>query len=290
MSFVLVEKPRPHVSLVTLNRPERMNAMAFDVMIPFREALEEVSHDNDTRIVVVTGAGHGFCSGADLTDSGRVPHIDGLTVPTISLRAMELLDDVILALRKMHQPVIGAINGAAIGGGFCLAMAFDMRIAAEAAYFRAAGINNGLSSTELGLSYLLPRAIGSSRAFDIMLTGRDVDAAEADRIGLVSQVVPGEALLDTCFDLADRIIGWSRVGVEMAKRVLWSSLDASSLSAHMQHEGVAQLYVRNLTGNFEEMIRARNEGRPPVYLDDMAQKRPQGTAPSPTAGRDGTKR
>ena len=272
MSFVVIEKPRPHVSLVTLNRPERMNAMAFDVMIPFREALEEISVDNETRVVIVTGAGHGFCSGADLTDSGRVPNIAGLTVPTISMRAMELLDDVILTLRKMHQPVVGAINGAAIGGGFCLAMAFDMRIASEAAYFRAAGINNGLSSTELGLSYLLPRAIGSSRAFDIMLTGRDVDAAEADRIGMVSQVVPGDALLDTCFELADRIIGWSRVGVEMTKRLLWSSLDASSLSAHMQHEGVAQLYVRNLTGNFEEMIRARKEGRTPVYLDDVAQK------------------
>jgi enoyl-CoA hydratase len=283
MSFVLVEKPRPHVSLVTLNRPERMNAMAFDVMIPFREALEAISVDNDTRVVVVTGAGHGFCSGADLTDSGRVPNIAGLTVPTISLRAMELLDDVILTLRKMHQPVVGAINGAAIGGGFCLAMAFDMRIASEAAYFRAAGINNGLSSTELGLSYLLPRAVGSSRAFDIMLTGRDVDAAEADRIGMVSQVVPGDALLDTCYELAERIIGWSRVGVEMAKRVLWASLDASSLSAHMQHEGVAQLFVRNLTGNFEEMIRARREGRTPVYLDDPAQKAAPAAAPAPAS-------
>jgi enoyl-CoA hydratase len=272
MSFVLVEKPRPHVSLVTLNRPERMNAMAFDVMIPFREALEEISHDNDTRVVVVTGAGHGFCSGADLNDSGRIPNIDGLTVPGISLRAMELLDDVVLTLRKMHQPVVGAINGAAIGGGFCLSLAFDIRVASDSAYFRAAGINNGLSSTELGLSYLLPRAIGSSRAFDIMLTGRDVDAAEADRIGLVSQVVPGPELLDTCYTIAERIIGWSRVGVEMAKRLLWSSLDASSLSSHMHHEGVAQLYVRNLTGNFEEMIRARRDGRTPVYLDDASQK------------------
>jgi enoyl-CoA hydratase len=286
MSFVLVEKPRPHVSLVTLNRPDRMNAMAFDVMIPFREALEEISLDNETRVVIVTGAGHGFCSGADLTDSGRVPNIAGLTVPTISLRAMELLDDVILTLRKMHQPVVGAINGAAIGGGFCLAMAFDMRIASEAAYFRAAGINNGLTSTELGLSYLLPRAVGSSRAFDIMLTGRDVDAAEADRIGMVSQVVAGDALLDTAFELAERIIGWSRVGVEMTKRLLWSSLDASSLSAHMQHEGVAQLYVRNLTGNFEEMIRARREGRTPVYLDDAAQKAAPAPAPAGPA-RDG---
>ena len=100
---------------------------------------------------------------------------------------MELLDDVILALRRMHQPVIGAINGAAIGGGFCLSLATDIRIAAEAAYFRAAGINNGLTSSELGISYLLPRAIGSSRAFEIMLSGRDVDAAEAERIGLVSR-------------------------------------------------------------------------------------------------------
>jgi len=274
MSFVLVEKPRPHVTLVTLNRPERMNAMAFDVMIPFKETLEEISYDNDTRVVIVTGAGRGFCSGADLTDSGTIPNLDGLTVPTISLRAMELLDDVIMTIRKMHQPVIAAVNGAAIGGGFCLSLAFDIRVASEDAYFRAAGINNGLSSTELGLSYLLPRAIGSSRAFEIMLTGRDVDAAEADRIGLVSQVVPGEKLLETCYDVADRIIGWSRVGVEMAKRVLWSSLDAASLTAHMSHEAVAQLYVRNLTGNFEEMIRARKEGRTPVYLDDVSQKAP----------------
>ena len=272
--FLIVEKPRPHITLVTLNRPERMNAMAFDVMIPFREALERIHDDNDTRVVVVTGAGHGFCSGADLTDSGRIPNIDGLTVPTISLRAMELLDDVILTIRKLHQPVIGAINGAAIGGGFCLSLAFDIRMASDTAYFRAAGINNGLSSTELGLSYLLPRAIGSSRAFEIMLTGRDVDAAEAERIGLVSRVVPPEALLDSCYETAERIIGWSRVGVEMAKRVLWSGLDSSSLEAHIRHEGISQLYVRNLTGNFEEMIRARREGRAPVYLDDAGQKVP----------------
>ncbi|MDA8046450.1 MAG: enoyl-CoA hydratase [Actinomycetota bacterium] len=274
MSYLQVERPRPGIALVTLNRPERMNAMAFDVMIPFRQALEELHHDNQTRVVVVTGAGRGFCSGADLTDSGTIPHVDGLTVPTISMRAMELLDDVILTIRKLHQPVIGAINGAAIGGGFCLSLAFDIRVAADNAYFRAAGINNGLSSTELGLSYLLPRAVGSSRAFEIMLTGRDVDAAEAERIGLVSSVVPGAKLLDTCYDMAERIIGWSRTGVEIAKRVLWAGLDSSSLEAHIRHEGIAQLYVRNLTGNFEEMIRARRDGRTPVYLDDVSQKAP----------------
>jgi enoyl-CoA hydratase len=272
MSFVIVERPRPHVALVTLNRPDRMNAMAFDVMIPFRETLERLSLDNDVRVVVVTGAGHGFCSGADLVDSGRIPNIDGLNVPTISLRAMELLDDVIRAVRRMHQPTIAAVNGAAIGGGFCLSLAFDIRVASTAAYFRAAGINNGLTAAELGMSYLLPRAVGSSRAAEIMLTGRDVDADEAERIGLVSHVVEPDGLLDAAYGIADRIVGWSRTGVELTKRMLWAGLEASSLDSHMHHEGISQLFVRNLTGNFEEMLRARRDGRTPEYLDDPRQK------------------
>jgi enoyl-CoA hydratase len=267
MSFVVIDRSRPHVTRITLNRPERMNAMAFDVMIPFREALEQVSNDNGTRVVVITGAGRAFCAGADLEDSGRLPNIQGLTRSAIARRALEILDDVVLAMRRMHQPVIGAINGAAIGGGFCLSVATDIRIAAEEAYFRAAGINNGLTASELGISYLLPRAIGSSRAFEIMLSGRDVDAAEAERIGLVSQVVPSTDLLEACYALAERIIGFSRVGVESTKRLLWASLDASSLYAHMDHEGQAQLYVRMTTENFEEAIRARKDGRKPEYRD-----------------------
>ena len=267
MSFVLVDSPRPGVTLITLNRPERMNAMAFDVMIPLREALEKVSVDNETRVVVLTGAGHGFCSGADQQDAGVIPHIDGLTVPTIALRAMELLDDVIRAVRRMHQPVIAAINGAAIGGGFCLSLATDIRVASEAAYFRAAGVNNGLTSTELGLSFLLPRAIGSSRAFEIMLTGRDVDAAEADRIGLVSRVVPADQLLDAAYDVADRIASFSRPGIELTKRLMWSSFEAGSLQGHMDAEGQAQLFVRITTQNFEEATRARKEKRPPEFKD-----------------------
>jgi enoyl-CoA hydratase len=267
LGFVEIERPRPHVALVTLNRPERMNAMAFDVMIPLRRALEEVSSDNDIRVVVLTGAGDGFCSGADLEDSGIIPNISGLTRPTIALRSMELLDDVVLAVRNMHQPVICAINGPAIGGGLCLAMSTDIRVAADTAYFRAAGVNNGLTSSELGLSYLLPRSVGASLAFEIMLTGRDVSAEEAERIGLLSKAVPRDDLLEYCYDMAARIIGWSRVGVELTKRLLWSSLDASSMRAHMDHEGVAQLYVRLTTENFEEAVRARRERRAPEFRD-----------------------
>lgn len=267
MSFILIEKPRPHVTQITLNRPERMNAMAFDVMVPLREALEEVSFDNDCRVVVLTGAGNGFCSGADLVDPGFLPIFEGLTMPGISRRAIKVLDDVILQLRDMHQPVIGAINGPAIGGGFCLSMVCDIRLASETAYFRPAGINNGLTAAELGLSFTLPRAIGSSRAFEIMLSGRDVDAQEAERIGLVSRVLPPEQLLDACYQLAERIVGFSQLGVELTKQMLWASLDSSSFHSHMNHEGHAQLFVRMTTRNFEEAIKARRDKRKPEFKD-----------------------
>ena len=266
--MVLVEHPRPHVALITLNRPERMNSMAFDVMVPLKEVLENITYDNSVRVVVLTGAGKGFSSGADHKSAGSVPHVQDLTRPTYALRSMQILDDVILALRRLHQPVIAAVNGAAIGGGLCLALAADIRVASHGAYFRAAGINNGLTASELGLSYLLPRAIGSSRAFEIMLTGRDIGAEEAERIGLVSRQVPDDRLLDTCYDMAERIAAFSRPGVELTKRTLWSGLDAASLEGHMQAEGLGQLFVRLLTGNFEEAVAARAEKRPPVFTDD----------------------
>jgi enoyl-CoA hydratase len=267
VSFVKIDHPRDGVALVTLNRPERMNAMAFDVMIPFREALSAIGRDNGVRVVVITGAGHGFCSGADLEDPGTIPDVDGLTLPTMALRSMELLDEVIRTLRRLHQPVVAAINGPAIGGGLCLSLATDIRVAAPTAFFRAAGINNGLTASELGISYLLPRTIGFSRAAEIMLTGRDVDAEEAERIGLVSRVVPADELLPACYELAERIMSFSRPGVELTKRSLWGGLDASSLETHMDAEGTAQLFVRITTRNFEEAVRARKEGRPPVFED-----------------------
>jgi enoyl-CoA hydratase len=266
--LVIVDRPQPHVAVITLNRPERMNSMAFDVMVPLKSALDEITHDNAVRAVVLTGAGRGFSSGADHKSAGSVPHVDGLTRPTFALRSMELLDDVILAIRKLHQPVIAAVNGAAIGGGLCLALACDIRVAAHGAYFRAAGINNGLTASELGLSYLLPRAIGTSRAFELMLTGRDIDAQEAERIGLVSRAVPDDDLLDTCRQMADRIAAFSRPGIELTKRTLWSGLDAGSLEGHMQAEGLGQLYVRLLTANFEEAVAARAENRAAVFTDD----------------------
>nr|WP_155912718.1 enoyl-CoA hydratase-related protein [Mycolicibacterium sp. CBMA 361] len=217
--------------MVTLNRPERMNSMAFDVMLPLKAALDEITHDNDVRAVVLTGAGRGFSSGADHKSAGSVPHVAGLTRPTFALRSMEVLDDVILA-----------------------------------------GINNGLTASELGLSYLLPRAIGTSRAFEAMLTGRDIDSLEAERIGLVSRTVADDELLQTCFDMAERIGSFSRPGTELTKRTLWSGLDAGSLESHMQAEGLGQLFIRLLTANFEEAVAARAEKRPAVFTDERSRE------------------
>ena len=267
MSYVRIEKPRPHTALIVMDRPERMNSMAFELVGPLHEAIAEVAQDNDAWCVVLTGTGRGFCSGADTQESEPPPNIEGMTLTRIATRSMTILADLVPALRRMPQPVICAVNGAAIGGGLCLTLGADIRLAAESAYFRAAGINNGLTATELGLSFLLPRAIGSSRAFEIMLSGRDVPAAEAVEIGLVSRVVPDEALLPAALDLADQINGWSTQGVQLTKRMMWAGLETGSLAAAVELESHTQLFVRLTTQNFEEATRARKEGRKPQFND-----------------------
>ncbi|MBM4269092.1 MAG: enoyl-CoA hydratase [Deltaproteobacteria bacterium] len=267
MSFVRVEKPRPHTTVITMNRPERMNSMSFELVVPLHEAFAAVANDNDTTCVILTGSGRGFCSGADTQDVEPPPNIEGLTLTRIATRAMTILAQLVPTMRSLPQPVICAVNGAAIGGGMCLALGADIRIAGESAYFRAAGINNGLTATELGLSFLLPRAIGSSRAFEIALSGRDVSAEEAERIGLVSRVVPDAELLESALDLAGQINGWSAQGVALTKRMMWAGLETGSLAAAVELESHTQLFVRMTTQNFEEATRARKEGRKPVFRD-----------------------
>ncbi len=265
MSHVHVSRDGDDVAVITLDRAERLNAMAFDVMVPFVEALEEVRRDNSVRAVVVTGANGAFCSGADLTNPGRPPETEGLRLSGIAQRSMETLERVVTTMRHMRQPVIAAVDGAAIGGGFCLALAADIRVASPRAYFRAAGINNGLTANELGISFLLPRAVGTSRSFDILLTGRDVDATEAERIGLVSLIA--EDALAAAIERARMITRHSQIGVELTKRMAWAGLESTSLSNTIDAEGTAQLYVRVTTKNFEEAIAARAEGRTPEFRD-----------------------
>ena len=131
MPLVLIDKPRPHVSLITLNRPERMNAMSFDTVGPLYEALEQVGADNDTWVVVLTGSGRGFCSGLDLEDHGVPPNCDGLPMSRIAIRAMEFMSNIVPAMRDVPQPIIAAVNGPAYGGGMCLMLGADIRLAAR---------------------------------------------------------------------------------------------------------------------------------------------------------------
>jgi enoyl-CoA hydratase len=185
----------------------------------------------------------------------------------IAIRAMETMSNIVPAMRAIPQPILAAIKGAAYGGGFCLSLGADIRLAGASATFRAAGINNGLSSTELGISYLLPRLIGASRASEILLSGREIDAVEAERIGLVSHTVPDEELLDRVIELAEEICGYSAHGVAMTKKVLWSNLESGSLTQAIDLENRNQLLVRMTTDNLDEAINARREGRKPIFLD-----------------------
>ncbi len=267
VSFVHVSRPVDDVAVITLERPDRLNAMAFEVIVPYREALEEVRADNGVRAVVVTGAGGAFCSGADLQDPGMPPEADGLRLSGIALRSMEALEAAVATMRRMRQPVIAAVDGPAIGGGFCLALAADLRVASSTATFRAAGISNGLTANELGISWLLPRAIGSTRSFELLLTGRVVEAEEALAIGLVNRVVGDAEVVPAALELAASITRHSQVGVELTKRLAWGGLESPSLDRTMDNEGIAQLYVRVTTKNFEEAVAARAEGRDPVFRD-----------------------
>jgi enoyl-CoA hydratase len=267
MSFVIVEKPQPHVSLITMNRPERLNAMSFDTVVPLSEAITSVGVDNDTWVVVLTGAGRGFCSGLDLEDHGMPPGCDGLPMSRIAIRAMEFVANLVPALRGIPQPVIAAVNGPAYGGGLCLTLGADIRLAGTSTTFRAAGINNGLTGTELGVSWLLPRLIGAGHAWDVILSGREVHAEEALRLGLVSRVVHDEELLDAAIGLAQQMCGYSPHGLAMTKKVLWSNLETGSLEAAIDLENRNQLLVRLTTQNLQEAISARRQKRPPRFED-----------------------
>lgn len=267
MELVLVDHPAPHVAVVTLNRPERLNALSIDLALALDETLSTVAAENDTWVVVLTGAGRGFCSGLDLKDFGVLPGIDGLTVGRIAQRSMRAYSRIVLTMRRMPQPVVAAVNGAAYGGGLCLTLAADLRIAARSAQFNATGIVNGLTSTEMGAGWLLPRLIGASRANDLLLTGRLVDADEAAEMGLVSRVVDDGAGLDEALAAARAMCEFSPYGLSMTKQALWASLEVGSLETAIELEDRNQLML-GFTENLQEAIRAFDAGRRPVYSDE----------------------
>jgi enoyl-CoA hydratase len=265
--LILVDHPAEHVGRVTLHRPERLNAMSIELVLALDEALAGLAAENSTWVVVLTGSGRGFCSGLDLEDHGVVPGIDGLTVGRIAQRSMRVYSQLVPRLRRMPQPVIAAVNGAAYGGGMCLALGADLRVASESAVFNATGIVNGLTSTEMGASWLLPRLVGAAWSNDVLLTGRRIDAAEALRAGLVSRVLPDDELADAAVAMAADMCAHSPYGLAMTKDVLWANLEIASLEAAIELEDRNQLML-GFTENLPEAMRAFRAGRAPVYTDE----------------------
>jgi enoyl-CoA hydratase len=283
IGLVELESAGDAVRIVRLARPDRLNALSIELAVELDEVLAAVGADNDARVVVLTGAGRAFCSGLDLKDYGVIPNIGGLSVHRIASRSMRVYSQLTRRLRALPQPVIAAVNGPAYGGGMCLALGCDLRIASEDATFNATGIVNGLTSTEMGAGWLLPRLIGSANANDLLLTGRRIDAAEALRVGLVSRVVPAGDLLAEALDMAGAMAAYSHHGLEATKQALWAELEISSLDAAIEFEDRNQL-MAGFTDNLPEAIRAFDEGREPVYLDDP--RRDLFSVPDPVADPD----
>jgi enoyl-CoA hydratase len=188
----------------------------------------------------------------------------GLGRARAGMKVQQYIANLIPLMRSLPQPIIAAVNGAASGGGLALALGSDIRIAATSARFNVAFIKVGLSACDIGTSWLLPRFIGASRAYELMLTGRFADAAEAERIGLVTRVVPDAELLDAAYAEADLILANGPFGVRMTKEVMWSQLEIGSLQAGIDLENRTQV-LSSFAGDMEEAMAAFLEKRPPQF-------------------------
>lgn len=261
MNTILLERREGGIALVTLNRPERLNAITPEWIEDMHSVLNALETEHSLRAVVLTGAGRGFCAGYDLKSADAVLENAGAGPVWEGMLGQERLSNIVKRLHKLPQPVIAAVNGPAAGGGFALVLAADLRIAAASANFHVANARIGLSAGECGISWLFPRLVGLARCYELMLTGRPFDAAEAERIGLVSRVVADEALLDSAMELATAIAANSAFGVRMTKQVVASALQIASLDAAIELENRTQVLCA-LTGDVDEAMHAFREKRP----------------------------
>jgi enoyl-CoA hydratase len=264
MAEVEISSPRDGVAQITLNRPDKLNAMTAQMVEMLHETLSEVGRNRDVRVVVLTGAGRGFCAGLDLGGYGEAPGYQWNGGVERGLAVQKHIASLIPRLRSLPQPVISAVNGPASGGGFALVLGSDIRIAATTARFNAAFIRIGLSACDIGTSWLLPRLIGAARAQELMLTGRLFDADEALRIGLVADVVPNEVLIDAALAKAEEIKLNTPLGVALTKEGMWSALEIPGLQAAIDMENRQQI-MASFSDDAREMRRAKSEGRPPSF-------------------------
>jgi enoyl-CoA hydratase len=265
-AVLLVDQPAPHVTRLTLNRPEQLNAITAELCQAVHEQIDPIASDRSCRAVILTGAGRGFCAGLDLHGYGAAPGNDGSDDPRDRLANQEHMSRLILALRELPQPVIAAVNGPAAGFGLALALACDIRYASREAVFRAAFLGIGVSNCDMGTSWLLPRLIGASRSHELMLTARRVSAEEALQIGLVADVVQSDQLGQRALAGATHIAGQSPWGVRLTKQGMWSALEIPSERAAIEYEDRQQI-MATFSRAVPEAIGAFLEKRPAEFVD-----------------------
>ena len=266
MAVVERTEPAPGVALLTLNRPERLNAMTAELIESLHGHLDRLAVDPDVRVVVLTGAGRGFCAGLDLGGYGAPPHTDALGPTQTAFATQKHIASLIPHLRSLPQPVVAAVNGPASGGGLALVLGSDIRLAATSARFNAAFIRIGLSACDIGTSWLLPRLVGAARAQELLLTGRLFDADEALRIGLVVDVVDGDELLPAALAKAEQVMANTPFGVALTKEGMWSALEIPGLQAAIDLENRQQI-MASATADHREALAAQLERRPPRYTN-----------------------
>jgi enoyl-CoA hydratase/carnithine racemase len=261
MPEITVTEPSPGVVLATLDRPERLNALTPEMFVELHELATRLASDASARVLVLTGAGRGFCSGYDLALARDLPVMTAMQMFSLQESAAASF----AAIRELPIPVIAAVNGPAAGGGLALALAADIRIAAPSASFVAAFVTIGLSAGDLGTSWLLPRAVGPSVAAEIVYTGRRVDADEAERIHLVNRIVESDALLDDALALAERIAANSPQGVRFSKRALQANLEIGSFRQAMELENRGQA-LASRHPDMPEALAAFKDRRVPNFV------------------------
>jgi enoyl-CoA hydratase len=264
MDAVVVTRPRPAVAVVTMTRPERLNAMNADLIEGLHAAFDALETDEECRVIILTGAGRGFCAGIDITGYGPPPGSDRLEPSRRTMSVQKRIAALVPKMRSLPQPVIAAVNGAAAGGGLALVLGSDVRLAARSATFNVAFIRIGLSACDIGTSWLLPRIVGVARAQELMLTGRIFQADEAERIGLVTHLFDDDALLDAAHAKADEICANAPWGVALTKEAMWSALEIPGLQAAIDVENRQQVLLTTVPDHLEAM-QAFVEKRPPEY-------------------------
>lgn len=262
----LIVKKDGAVDRVTLNRPDALNAMNPELVDELQDYFGKLYTDHSVRVVVLKGAGRAFCAGLDLKDRSNRDDSGASGSPQAGLVSQRRISEIVMRMRRCPQPIISLVHGPACGGGFALALASDIRIAGTSARMNAAFIRIGLSACDIGVSYFLPRLVGVSLASELMMTGRFINATRAERVGLVSEVVPDEKLEEAAQPYIDEMLTTSPLGLRLTKECLNMSVDAGSLEAAIAMEDRNQILCAQ-TKDFREGISAFLGKRAPDYTN-----------------------